>query len=470
MIEVAVGERDADRNHVEHIDPGSDLLFVSARIDDDAFLLAAGVYIAIRLHGTYDNSLYHGILETKEFGRIVQENPMLYFLLILAIAVLFYVGIPGIGAFLARGRWRQFRATLNEVSRYPIFSAHAGWERGGFCGNFRVFGTLEAIQGEDRIWITTGSSSVAVDVRNLDVYLLPGSQADRELRAIAWDRIFSIPEGTNILVGGALFNENGRGVFRPRGRLKPLVVIHECPREQIFHRAIFGGRQRNEYWNPFTLPSLITGSFILFLFSYSLFGMQDQRALALIALAASVAPITPFLPPAFPLYFLFRRFWKKARLMRAARDVVRLPLRYFAPGSSQYPRRAVLLPNLEPYIMLMGTERDDPPRFICMGEEIEIPKEINRIDLSLPKSSPGFMAKRESFIFGVYEEEEGRIVLRKPEDPMAELILIPGNPEEIALKCGRTARFYEIASAVSVGTNVAVNLSGVIFLLALIIA
>jgi hypothetical protein len=401
-------------------------------------------------------------------------------LLIGAIAALFYIGLPGIGAFLTRARWRLFRSNLNEVSRYPTLGpAASGGEGNGFIGYFRVFGTLEAIQGEDRIWISTGTYSVAVDVRRLSVYMLPGGHADAELRSVTWNRIFSLPEGTNMLVGGALFGEDGRGVFRSHGKKDPLVVIHECRREQIIERAVWGGRQRNEYWNPFTLPSLITGATALFVFAYTLLGNPDQRIPALIALALSVAPISPFLPPAFPLYFLSRRAWKNARLMRAQRDVVRLPLRYFPPrhvksrvGGERRRRRATLLPNLEPYIMLKGcVESGAPPHIECAEESIDLPQETRRIDLSLPRALREKIAEEnESYVFGVYAEEGERIVLRKPEDPMAELILIPGDPEAIARECGWAARLYELTWAFLIGANVAVNMAAVLYLLAVIIA
>ncbi len=404
-----------------------------------------------------------------------------YLALILATAGLFYLAVPGVGAFVVRAQWRTFRMTINEASRFPMLNPRVlGRRKDGFIGCFRFFGTLEAIQGDDRIWIINGALSVAVDLRNVNVYLLPAApspdQADTELRTVPWSRIFSLPEGTTILVGGALFGEDGRGVFRTQNKKRPLVVIHDCKREHIIQRAIWGGRQRNEYWNPFTLPSIITGSFSLFLLSYLLLGDSGQRIPALLALAMSLAPMSPFLPPAFPLYFLYRHFWKKARLMRAQRDVVKLPLRYFPPtrpGAARdpRPRRATLLPDLEPYIMLSGVQRPgEPPEIFSDGESVRLPEETKRIFLSLPPRSEGRIGSANAwYAFGAYSEDGDGIVLKRPEDPMAELILLPGNPEEIAEEYDRVARFYELVSAFCIALTGSANMTGILLILSRLI-
>jgi hypothetical protein len=401
---------------------------------------------------------------------------ILYLILVLAIAAIFYLAVPGTGAFLVRGEWRRFRRTIGEISRYPMASMRTMVRgKNAFIGYFRFFGTLEAIQGDDRIWIADGHGSVAVDLKRLNVYMLPasspkGAREEAELAAVPWNRIFSLSEGTTVLVGGALFAEEGRGVFRPQGKRKPLVVIYDCKRENIVPQAVRSGRQRNEFWNLFTIPSTVTGSFLLFLIAYFLLGAVDQRIPALISLAVCLAPIAPFLPPAFPLYFLFRFFWKKARLLRAERDLVMLPMRYFPPmgirgSAGENPRqlRATLLPDLEPYIMLRGSEcPGDPPYITASGEKILVPAETRRLELS-------HGAGGESFVFGAYDEIDGVIRLRKPNDPMAELVLVPGNPEQIARKCNDAARLYEIVSAIFIGVSIAINVTAILFLLSYIV-
>jgi hypothetical protein len=401
-----------------------------------------------------------------------------YLALIVAAAALFYLAVPGVGAFLVRAQWRTFRKTILEISRYPMLNPRGvGRERNAFVGYFRFFGALEAIQGGDRIWITNGTTSVAADLRNVSVYTLPESsglqgRADTELRVIPWARVFSLPEGATILVGGALFSEDGRGVFRTHGRMKPLVVIYDCKKEHIVRRVIWSGRQSNEYWNQFTLPSVIVGSFSLMLLAYFCLINPSLRIPALVALTASLAPITPFLPPAFPFYFLYRHFWKKARLMRAQRDVVRLPLRYFPPSKGrardERPRRATLLPDLEPYVMVRGMETElEELSILCEGETIFLPPETRRVEIAPTRTLRRFIEEGgESCAFGAYSEEGDSIVLKRPQDPMAELVIVPGEPEAISTECEKTARLYEGVSALFISADVAVNAFLVFILLA----
>jgi len=399
-----------------------------------------------------------------------------YVALALGLAVLFYAAIPGIGGLLARGRWRVFRRTVVDVSRYPTAGPKsAGREPNVFVGLYRFFGTLEAIQGDDRIWITNGRFSVAADLRDVRVYLLPegggGSEAgadagEGDLRSVPWSSIFSLPEGTPVLVGGALFSEEGRGVFRAHGRNQLLVVIHDCPRESIMERVIWGGRHRNEYMNPFTLPSVATGALSLVILAYSLLANPENRIAALVSLTVGLAPVSPFLPPGFPLYFAYRHFWKKARLMRAHRDVVRLPLRYFPrlPGAGR-ARQATLLPDMEPYIMIRGTLRSDPPAIVSEGVAAALPEPLQEISEGLPGSERA----AECVVFGAYREQGDGIALSRPEDPMAELVLVRGDPETIAGACDRAALRGEIVSALFIALNIAVNLPLVFLILSLLV-
>jgi hypothetical protein len=377
------------------------------------------------------------------------------------VALLFYLVLPGVGAFLARARWRTFRRMLRAVSRWPSAGAGRGkpaaGEPDGFAGYHRYFGALEAVQGDDRIWLSGAAGSVAVDLRGVSVYLLPADagtgREDEELSSVPWNRIFALSEGTTLLVGGALYREEGRAVFKTRAGVPPLAVIHDCPRTAIMRRAIRGGRHRNEYWNAFTLPSLVTGSFILAALAWLLLGRPDARPAAVVALAAAVGPLAPFLPPAFPLYFLYRRSWRRGRRLRAERDLANLPLRWFPVTASGADRFLTLLPDLEPYAMLHGTLVDGCT-LDCDGLRVGLPEG------ALP--APG----GEVWAFGAWREEGERVRLGEPDDPLAELAIEPENPRARAARCSARARWHEALSAALICLTVAINLFLVLLLAA----
>jgi hypothetical protein len=414
------------------------------------------------------------------------KNPeILYFLLIPAITFVFYAVLPAVGAFHAREQWRRFRRTVIAVSHYPTASPGAvSRSRGPFVGFHRFFGTLEAIQGDDRIWITNGHFSVAADLRDVHVYLIPESTASMDallggaestgtaLGSVPWSRIFSLPEGTPVFVGGALYQEEGRGIFRDGGDSPLLVVIHDCPRESVVPRAIGSGRERNEYMNAFTLPSVCIGALLLVLLAFSLFSLP-QRLLGLLALTAGLAPISPFLPPGFPLYFAYRAYWKKGRLLRVQRDLVQLPLRYFPPPSGgARDRRATLLPDMEPYIMVRGrSDAEDPNVIISGGVRMALPPGITRLPVTLPRrfAKRAGIGSPDCVVFAGYCVEDDELRLVRSEDPMTGQVLIPGDPREIAHASGQAARSCEVLSVLFLALNIIVNVPLIFMLLSLLI-
>jgi hypothetical protein len=303
---------------------------------------------------------------------------------------------------------------------------------------------------------------VAVDLRGVSVYLLPAStgaeraREDEGLSSVPWNRIFALSEGTTLLVGGALYREEGRSVFKARDGTPPLALIYDCPRSAIMRRAIRSGRHVNEYWNPFTLPSLVTGSFILAVLAWILMSRPEARFAAVVALAAAVGPLTPFLPPAFPLYFLYRLSWRRGRRLRAERDLANLPLRWFPKMPRSVDRFVTLLPDLEPYAMLRGTLVD--------GRTLD----VDGLGVRLPEG-PIPAQGGEVWAFGAWREEGGNVSLTEPDDPLAELAVVAGDPRVRAARCSRGSRRALAVSAALIGLAIAVNLLLVVYVAARII-
>jgi len=373
----------------------------------------------------------------------------------LGTALLFFALIPGAGAFAVRWQWRLFRRCMREASLAPFlrYSDLGGAE--GRRGDFRVFGELEAIQGRDRIWINTGQFTVEADLEGVRLYLLPSLSGggglqeplpDEEPAVAPWNRVFSLPSGMRLFVGGSLFLEEGRGVFRSSPGAPLLVVLYDGERESILKRAIWGGRKRNEYWNPFTLPSLLTGFLCLALMAYLSLRSSQAGLPGLAVLSLAAAPVAPFLPPGVVLYYLYRYFWKLARRLRAERDLLRLPVRYFPEGGPAV-EQSVLLPTGERYLMCReGTAavEGEPETRSCSGQ---------------PDGGVGWL-------FGAVEESQNRRSLRRPADPMAELLRVPGDPAVLASRCEGLARWYELAAAACFAAGLGMNLFGVLLLLA----
>jgi hypothetical protein len=406
-------------------------------------------------------------------------SDLLLIVFVLLVAFVFFGAIPGLGAFSVRARWRRFRARMLDSSLRPfvrygtLTGEAAGSEEDGSLGPFRAFGTLEAMQGPHRIWINTGRFSVGVDLEGVGVYLLPSfsgspsaSVVERlELSApeeapamVSWDRIYSLPAGTQVFVDGFLFVEDGQGVFRARPRDPLLVVIYDGEQRTILQRAVWSGRQKNEYWNQFTLAALLTGSFLLALLAYLFLRVRGAGIPALISLCLAAFPVGALLPPGVLLYFLYRHFWKRARLLRAERDMLRMPLRHFLPphlrGSGRARPREV---------GNFGDARESSVR-LPTGELYVRSREFRwLVDGPLAIRGTALVDRAERreqpyWLFGAADEAAQQPILRPPQDPMAELVLVLGDPEDMARTCSRRARIYEIVSAALFFAAVSLNL------------
>ncbi len=435
-------------------------------------------------------------------------------LLIAVIVVFFYLLVPGLGAFAVRARWRTFRRQLLRSSMHPIadyeqFRLGGTNTEGTTLGTFRFFGSLEAIQGDDLIWVRNGQVSFAANMHGVRVYTLypiadkePGLLPDQAPQVFSWSRMGSLPEGTKVYLGGSLEVDHGRATFLNRKDFPLTVIIYDGTEESLLARSIWSARQRNEYWNQFTAPSLLAGTFALLLLSYVFLRTSQLRLEALTSLTLAIVPVVPLLPPGIIAFFLYRHWWRKGRYFRAQRDLVRLPLRYFpdedvstgrggwipglsvgasagggvrgrrsdrAPGAEAEGAVAVLLPGGEQYVRV-SLDSDQTEALKTRGASERTVPELRR-------GAGEFEARR--FVFGVAagkgseresrDEKKDAMMIVAPADPMAEFLVYQDDPSHIAAACAHRARRNEVVAGVSFGIGFLVNLYEVFLFLSFVV-
>lgn len=284
------------------------------------------------------------------------------FYLALLIAFVFYVIIPGAGAVFVRAKWRRFRRALYHAASLPRASygdIRAIREGDPAARERCFFGKLEALHGDNRIWLRDGSSSVEVDMADAQLVVLPPYQdpyrslpptnrvdfPNETPQMIPWRRVTSLTEGSDVFVAGQLTWQDGNAVYSRVHDSVPLVLLFDGPEEHVLERAVWTGRQRNEYWSLVTPVALLSGMFALSILSMQVMAVSYVDALLTLGLAG--IPVLPLLPPAVPGYFLYRRLWRNGRSYRAARDGLRLSRVYLAStehneGIRRNQRRAVI--------------------------------------------------------------------------------------------------------------------------------
>jgi len=383
---------------------------------------------------------------------------MLPILLIVFLAAFFYLFLPGIGAFYSRRQWRKFRRNIVESTLTPLVKyEHIHQEKKGFLGTYRFLGSLEAIQ-EDTIWLRGGGLSISADLKNGQVYVLPsyaqeekleGIEENRETlpdempKKIVWNRIFSLPEGTKIFIGGALFNEAGRSIFRGEKNHPLTVVIYDGGEETFLRRSIWNGRQRNEYWNRLTPSSLAAGSFSLIMLGYHFLKNPYLYVPALLSLSSSIIPVMVFAPPGILLFFLYRNLWRKGRFLRAERDLLQLPLRFFDDFEGVEKQETTSLPDGSGY----GMHRLTLPEY---EQQLTSNSVFHKISVRASSYLQGnTLRENPLFLFGAVSEDNEIGFPDKAEDPMVEFLLVPGNPADLSRECAKKARMLEIEAVVA---------------------
>ena len=204
------------------------------------------------------------------------------------------------------------------------------------------------MEGDDRVWLRGKEVSALVDLSRSPLYVLsPGPEEEsgagggERLERISWRRVRVLSEGTRLLAAGPLRFEGGRPVFAEAPGEPLVAVIHGGEESDLLSRLVAGARRPALAGGPFATVSVAFGlalsSALLFLLAEGRGVLPTVRVLAYLA---ALSPLLPFLPPGLALYFLHRRLAREAQGLRVARDLLRLPLRFFGSPDQAEARLA----------------------------------------------------------------------------------------------------------------------------------
>ncbi|MCG8453343.1 MAG: hypothetical protein MI717_09200 [Spirochaetales bacterium] len=259
---------------------------------------------------------------------------MIQLLLSASIALFTYLILPFWGGLRVRRQWRYFRETLQQSVEFqqPRF---AGSWKNGMHGLHRFLGRIEALQGDDQLWIRGAQVTLRVQASKAHIYILsstslPPSDARALLeerlpeeapRKISWRQLSSLQEGMQVYAIGSLHVQDDMYGMQGTPDSPLWLILHEG--SDVVPRAIWSGRQANEYWNTFTPWSLLIGGLsLLFL---TLLQLRSGSTMGMRwSLFMTLFPIYPFLPPGVVFFALYLGNWRRARFLRAERDLLRL--------------------------------------------------------------------------------------------------------------------------------------------------
>jgi hypothetical protein len=253
----------------------------------------------------------------------------LYLWFAIAMAAVFYLAVPLWGAFRARAAWKGVRDRISRLSSVPRLRYRDYSRASGNIGERRFFGTVDAFEGADVLWVSDGTQLAKVRLAGGSAFFLEGSEGDEEgvMRKVDWRSVVSLEGGTRVFVGGEVSAAGSTAEFGLER--EPLVIFHDLEDSKVTEVATRRARHPNEYWNDFTQVSMIAGFAGMGLLMFFAFNTGILPSVAMLAMEVACLPILPLAPPGLALLMAYRVLWRRARAWRAERDAILLLWRHF---------------------------------------------------------------------------------------------------------------------------------------------
>jgi hypothetical protein len=369
------------------------------------------------------------------------------------------------GALVKRYKWHIFRKRFDELRLSPILNYSQYSQEENDTGlsqkadTFRFVGGFESVTDGQTLWIRSEDLTVPVSLQNAEIYLLPMQKSEgiseifdpgeETPEKIRWERVSALTEGARVFAGGCLVCQDGRRIFQSAKEKTLMVIFFDGPDHSLATRAIRAGRNRGEYWNTITPYSLVIGALCQIIIAVAFLSRPAFRLTVIVSIIALFVPLYPMIPPGLLFTVIYRRLAWRSRILRAYRDLARLPLRYLRPqknkhfsGNSVPLAKSCLLPNGEQY------------GFIC-AKELPSQAEEGKIPLLLQELTK---AKEDDlwYIFGALRP--GGELPVQPEDSFATFGILPGRPETIARRCEILAYTLELTAWLVLLTGIGLNI------------
>jgi hypothetical protein len=190
---------------------------------------------------------------------------------------------------------------------------------------------------------------------------------------------------------------------------------------------------------------LIIGALCLIFIAMLFLSRPAFRLTVIVSIIAMFVPLYPMIPPGMLFTVMYRRLSWRSRVLRAYRDLIRLPLRYLnsdKEGCQQGCQQGCLLPNGEQYGFIRTAEL--PPQ----AQEGKIPFLLPEFR----KTKAGGLW----YIFGVLRP--GEDIPSRPEDPFATFGILPDEPKTLARRCEIRAYALEIAAWILLSMGIGLNI------------
>lgn len=255
-------------------------------------------------------------------------------LLVYACTGIFFLVLPLIGALGERTHWKHLREDLYGACDAPLHDPSDPDFRPAEDSLVRLYGILDSCEGQDHVWMRTGSTSIRVRLQGETIHFLPKQEGDNprawgtsSMESRKWAQAGIMAEGVGMCVLGCYSRDQSLPLVRHIPGRPFLVIFYDGLPRHILGRAVWSARSRNEFWNTLTPPSFLLGTGLLFILALVLLRTGMFVSGAIWAMAFGFLPYLALMPPGILGYLAYRRLWRTARQDEACKDLLVLARR-----------------------------------------------------------------------------------------------------------------------------------------------
>ena len=365
------------------------------------------------------------------------------------MVIIWYGIIPLTGTVFKRYTWRLFRRRFDELRLRPILDYGIYRRLDSDGTTFRFTGGVESVTDRQTLWIQGENLTIPVSLAGAKIFLLPMQKGndtpdvfdpgEEELEQLKWDKISALTEGARVYVGGAMIKQDERWIFIATRETPLLIIFYDGPDYSLTPRTIQKGRQRNEYWNLITPYSLAIGALSQILIALGYLNRPTFRLTVITSIIALFIPLFPLIPPGILFTTIHRRLALQARIYRAYRDLMRLPLRYLIQQDSL--QQSAALPDGEKYGMVHAES---------FAGEIE--------KGNIPLLIPGYSKKQNTGWYVFVAVHAGSEIPVQPADPFATYGALPGEPQALSKRYAKMAYVIEVIAWLMLFAGIGINI------------
>lgn len=262
---------------------------------------------------------------------------MVFLFIAILIVFLAYLVVPFISMILYRRKWNRFRLIIASMSSYKKLLPGDIFPQEGEqlkLGTFVFYGRLDAIQPDGNIWLNKENLSVEIDLANINIYILTDKTHPRKnidilypgegLSESSLPKLTPLVEGTSFFICGSLYQEQGKLIFHTTKKQPLIVVLYDCPREEVDFKLFWHGRMKNNFWNPAAALSFGFGAFLFLVLMIILLALGNSSLLSVLYLSLSLIPLLILLPPGLLFYFVYRLLWRRTVFNQSLQEFYRL--------------------------------------------------------------------------------------------------------------------------------------------------